>query len=196
MRVSPSLLELRSGESAIFGYGSLLWQPSMERTLGRPYEGTPVVAHLPGWRRVWDVAMANETFYFEKSDATRCQPARIAYLNIRRGDAAVNGLLYAVSQAELAAFDQREEPYDRVDVTDAIEGAAVRGGRTYVYVGKPARLVIWPQEREQVAIRATYLDIIENGLRALGEGFRADYLRSTDPPPPASVIADRRVERP
>jgi len=189
-------LDLRPGDSAIFGYGSLLWQPSMERTSGRPYDAKPLVAQLPGWRRVWDVVMPNRTFYFEEPDGVRCTPAFIAYLNIRPADAVLNGLVYAVTRDELAAFDAREEPYDRLDISAQLTGVTVTGGPVFVYVGKPDRLWHGPQPKEQVAIRETYLDIIERGLTALGEEFRTAYDRSTDLPPEANVIADRRVDSP
>ena len=194
-------LALQPGESAIFGYGSLLWQPSMERTAGRPYAGRPLIAHLPGWRRVWDVVMANRTFYFEDAGGARCVPEYIAYLNIRPVDVRpaetlLNGLVYAVTPEQLAAFDAREEPYDRLDISSQLTGVTVTGGPVFVYVGKPDRLRPGPEPKTRVAIRATYLDIIENGLTALGEEFRAAYDRSTDPPPQANVIADQRADSP
>jgi cation transport regulator ChaC len=192
----PGTLDLHSGESAIFGYGSLLCQASMERTTRRPYTRGSVVAQLPGWRRVWDALIPNQTFYFRAANGERCIPEHIAYLNIRPGTATVNGLLYALTPEELAALDEREEGYDRLDVNREVTGATVTGGPVYVYVARPDRLQVTPQPKERVAIRASYLAIIENGLTALGQEFRAAYDRSTDAPPRENVIADLRDDPP
>ena len=188
-----SMIHLRDGEAALFGYGSLLCQSSMERTYGRRYARTPVIAELVGWRRVWDVLVANQTFYFTNEEGKRCYPTSIAYLNVRRSHStAINGLLYVVRPEDLAAFDRREEVYDRVDVSAALAGATVTGGPVYIYVGKPECVQRGPEPKERVAIRATYLEIIENGLSSLGPEFRAGYEQSTDQPPEENIIADLR----
>jgi cation transport regulator ChaC len=190
-------LKLQPGEAALFGYGSLLWLPSFEGTYGRPYTRERHVAHLTGWRRVWDSLFPNRTFYFESAARDRCYPENIVYLNIRPAtNSAVNGMLYTVTAEELAAFDKREAIYDRIDVTSQILGVQIIGGPAYVYVGKQDCVLRDTRPRERAAIRQTYLDIVERGLTELGSEFRGAYEASSDKPSPMNIIADRRDDPP
>src|SRR6266704_6564995 len=77
------MIELKAGETALVGYGSLLSIPSLERTLGRTYTGPFLRCVVRGWRRTWDAAMPNERFYTEGADG-RMTPEAILYLNVRR----------------------------------------------------------------------------------------------------------------
>ena len=186
-------LTLGSGEVAMFGYGSLLCLSSFERTYGRPYLRERYVAVLPNWRRVWDSLYPNGTYYFERPAGELCYPENILYLNIRPASGcSVNGVLYVISKDDLQGFDDREDTYDRLDITSQILGLTVTGGPAYVYVGKRECVLteFWPIER--AAIRQTYLDIVEKGLTELGAEFRAAYERSTDEAPLSLIMADRR----
>jgi hypothetical protein len=185
-------LILPPGRSGLFGYGSLLLRSSMERTLGRPYPDAPVVATVRGWRRTWDSIYPNTRFYFEPSAGERCYPANIVYLNIRRdAGTTLNGLIYVVSADDLANFDEREAVYDRVRIDDDLIEPAVAGGSVYAYVGKPAFLLQGAVPRSEAAIRASYIKIVEDGLRDLGPAFRQQYDRSTDEPPAERIVEDR-----
>jgi hypothetical protein len=185
-------IQLKPGEMAMFGYGSLLSQRSMELTLGKPYERSPVPCSLEGWRRSWDVMMPNKSFYEVTSDGGEFIPKNIIYLNVTRvrGDA-VCGLLYVVDRAELEGFDRREWIYDRIDVSEAVRGVRLEGPAC-VYVAKPEWLIRTPPSRQLAALRQSYLDIIESGLADLGPEFRAEYERSTEPVPYHLVFADRK----
>jgi hypothetical protein len=189
-------LHLQPGESAIFGYGALLWLPSLERTYGRPYIGPQHRVSVPGWRRTWDFAYPNRTFFFTTPAGLRCHPENILYLNIQPGDALLNGMLYVMTDADIAEFDRREDGYDRIDITAQLRGAEVDGGSAYVYVGRPEFVLRKPRGPEHAAIRQTYIDIINNGLRELGPEFSAAYEASTDPPPAPNIIADLRDDSP
>jgi cation transport regulator ChaC len=185
-----STLELAPGESAIFGYGSLLWQPSLERTYGRPYVGPSEVGHLPGWRRTWDLLYPNRTFFFKGPSGDRRCPENILYLNIQRGDSLLNGVLYAMTETDIDLFDRRELGYDRVNITGELQGVNVVGGPAYVYVGRPEVLLRSPRGPDFAAIRKTYLEIVDKGLNRLGPDFRSAYDASTDPPPAGNIIED------
>jgi hypothetical protein len=185
-------LTLPPGMSGLFGYGSLLLRSSMERTLGRRYPDAPLVTSIRGWRRTWDSIYPNRRFYFEPAAGERCYPTHIIYLNIRRDPATtLNGLVYVVGPDDLARFDEREAVYDRVRIDDDLIEPAVAGGPVYAYVGKPEYLLDAPVPPSQAAVRASYLAIVEEGLRELGAGFRQQYDRSTDPPPSGSIVDDR-----
>jgi len=182
---------LPSGMSGLFGYGSLLLRSSMERTLGRPYTGATIVATVNGWRRTWDSIYPNQRFYFEPGSGGRCYPAHIIYLNIRRDPAsAVNGLIYLVGPDDLARFDEREAVYDRIRIDDDLRQPTVTGP-VYAYVGKAGCLLVEPAPPSQAAIRASYIAIVDEGLRDLGPTFREQYDRSTDAPPAGNIVEDR-----
>lgn len=185
-------LALPPGTSGLFGYGSLLLRSSMERTLGRPYRDAPTVATVRGWRRSWDSIYPNERFYFEPAAGERCYPPHIIYLNIRRDRAAtLNGLIYVVGPDDLARFDEREAVYDRIRIDEDVIEPTVTGGPVYAYVGKEGFLLERPVPPTEAAIRASYLAIVDEGLRDLGPAFRRQYDRSTDEPPAGSIIDDR-----
>ena len=182
------MIALQTDQTALFGYGSLLSIRSLERTLGRTYDGPFVPIELKGWRRKWDAAMPNKKFYTE-TNGHRLYPETILYLNVARDAAAVlNGILFVVNGAELASFDERESIYDRIDITDAVP---VTGGRAFVYVCRPEYRVEDVASPAQGAVRNTYIDIVETGLTDLGAAFRAGYEQSTDPVPWRLVIQDR-----
>lgn len=184
-------LRLRDGESALFGYGSLLSIESLERTLGRRYTGPFLVCWLEGWRRSWDVAMPNRVFYADLPSG-RVYPEHILYLNIRRSPGSrVNGVLFVVNSEELAAYDRREWIYDREDVTGELSGVSITSGRAYIYVAKRERLMVGVTSPQYAAVRATYLEILEDGFKGLGEDFRAEFEASTDPVPRHLIIPDR-----
>ena len=184
------MIRLASGESAICGYGSLLSMQSLERTLGRSYNGPFLQCNIKGWRRTWDAAMPNQKFYAE-TDQGRLYPETILYLNVQRDPAVrLNGILFVVDSEELARYDEREWIYERVAITDQLD-LEITGGSAYVYVCRPEYCKDTVESTREGAIRRTYIEIVENGLTNLGTEFRAAYRRSTDPVPQNLVIADK-----
>jgi len=187
-------IELRPGTHAIFGYGSLLSVPSLERTLGRVYAGPFVVCDLDGWRRSWDVAMPNDR-YFARVGVESVFPREILYLNIRPAlGEIVAGVLFVISEQDLAAYDGREWIYERVAVTNALRGVCVNGGEAWAYVGKPEFIRRGVMSWHDAAVRASYLSIVESGLTALGPETRARFELSTDPVPKHLVFADESID--
>lgn len=184
------IVSLRPGEAGIFGYGSLLSRASLERTLGQKYERALQTAFLPGWRRTWDVRQPNRAFYTKRADG-RVYPENILYLNVTAQPWSVlNGVVIVVTAEQLDAFDQREWMYDRIAVTRDLPDIRIVGGDVFLYAAKPEFVVRDVKSPQIAAVRATYLEIVETGLSALGPSFRADYERSTDPVPAHLVIAD------
>jgi cation transport regulator ChaC len=155
----------------VFGYGSLAG------TFG---EGEP--ARLHGWRRAWGVAMDNTVTipgYKRYLDPDGRRPAVcVAFLDVREEAGSwVNGVCVPVGPEELAALDERERNYDRVEITGAVPGAP---GRTWTYVGREAS-----RERYDTAMDAgrcvvarSYARTVEHGFRALGEWD--DFVATTD----------------
>jgi hypothetical protein len=118
-------------------------------------------------------------------------PQTILYLNVRRDpQTSLPAIIFVVAPEELDAYDKRESIYDRVDVTDELD-VRVEGGRAYIYVCRPEYCFSHVDSAEKGAIRATYLQIVENGLAQLGQDFRQGYVSSTDAVPEHLVIEDR-----
>lgn len=166
----------------LFGYGSLLSRRSLERTLGRPYNG-PLVTHtIPGWRRTWDAAMDNENFFFAEQDGEKFYPDRILYLNVTPDPhVLLNGVLISIEESDLARFDKREWIYDRIEATPGV----------HLYVCKPEHCARNISNPRDAAIRRTYIRTVEDGISERDPSFRPVYERSTDPPPPELLIQDQ-----
>ena len=183
-------IKLETGESVIFGYGSLLSIASLEHTLGRSYEGPFLACTLDGWRRSWDAAMPNETIHAETATG-QMVPEMILYLNIRPDPGtSVNGIAFVVNEADLANYDKREWIYDRDEVTASLD-VPIEGGPAYTYVCNEEYRRSDISTPRQGAVRATYVQIVEAGLADLGEEFRTAYYRTSDPVPQHLVIPDR-----
>jgi hypothetical protein len=132
----------------------------------------------------------NDRYYFLEADGTKCYPRNIVYLNIAPSEGRLNGVLYIISEHELAGFDDREAFYSRVDITRDFTDIEVKGGPAFVYVGKPEFRLGNPAPVGHAAIRRSYVHIVDSGLQELGPAFRVAYLQSTDEPP-AAIIVER-----
>jgi hypothetical protein len=158
--------------------------------LGQKYEPDLQTASLPGWRRTWDVRQPNRAYYVESAQG-RVYPENILYLNVTAQPGSVlNGVVIVVTVEQLAAFDQREWMYDRIAVTGNLSDIRIAGGDVFLYAAKPEFVVRDVKSPQIAAVRATYLEIVETGLSALGPSFREDYERSTDPVPAHLIIQD------
>lgn len=197
VRPTPSVIELHSGQHAVFGYGSLLSIASLEKTLGRRYDGPFLPCDLIGWHRVWDIAMPNSTWCYTRRDGSLITPEKILYLNIApQQGRRINGVLFVVSDEELRNFDDREWIYERIQVQAELRSVTVAKGTAWAYVGKPEHRISHFSGPSQIALRQSYLDIIHTGLSDLGTDFASAYHASTDPFPAPLVIHDQRHELP
>ncbi len=138
--------------------------------------------------------MPNRSFYTE-IDGRLVWPENIIYLNIARSPGSIlNGVTYVLSPEQIALFDKREWIYDRVIVTSDLVDCVIEGGELVVYVGKRKHATPTIHSYFEAAIRQSYLDVIANGLRELGEEFKRAYELSTDAYPSRLVIADKKRE--
>ncbi len=189
--MSEPVIELASGETAIIGFGSLLSLESVRRTVGKAYAGPFVFCHLEGWRRVWNVSMPNESFYYEET-GTRIYPERIIYLNVRPDPATrLNCVLFVVNASQLAAMHEREWIYDPQVVTADLRGVQVQGGEAYVYVGRAGHLVHTFENPRAAAIRGSYFMSLEKAMAKTSPEFQAEYEATTDPLPEHLLIDDQ-----
>ena len=185
-------IELAPGQTAVVGYGSLVSRLSAEQTLGRAYDGPFERCHVAGWRRSWDIAMPNETFYY-REHGEAVYPKRILYLNVRREPGALlNVVIFVVGARELEELHKREWIYDARVVTGDLRGVTVAGGDAIMYVAKPEYIVKDVPDPREAAVRASYLRIVQEGLNRADEAFRTEYARTTDPVPEHLVVEDVR----
>jgi hypothetical protein len=157
----------------VFGYGSLV----AEQERGH-------VARLSCHRRSWGVAMDNACdvagykSYRLRADGSRPE-VFVAFLDIVPDAAsAVTGICMPVAEHDLAELDLRERNYDRVDVSDAIDGPAP--GRVWAYRGSPAgqaRLRAGLAAGRAVVSR-DYLDGVVAGIAAFAPDEAAPVARS------------------
>ena len=71
-------------------------------------------------------------------------------------------------RAALQVLDERERNYERVDVTRAVEPMI---GRTWAYAGREEsrQRFAAASEAGRCVVAGAYLELVERGLRALGE---------------------------
>lgn len=191
--------EIPDGHAAIFGYGSLTSIKSMERTLGKTYDGAYLVADLNGYERAWNVFVENQhnghSYYYISPEGDSIYPEKLVYLNIQENKGVVmNGVVFIVDSVELAAFDKREFVYDRIDITDEIGRVEVQGGRVYAYLAKPEFIINELTDTRKAAIRKSYAEILETAFENHGPGFESKYKASTIPYPETAVIEDIKGE--
>jgi cation transport regulator ChaC len=173
----------------VFGYGSLVLPESIEMTLGRAVSMSRP-ARLHGWRRRFSQARDNLTCEktFECEGGRR--PEWILGLNVEQGEdeaGPVNGVVLEMSEAELDRLDIREIRYDRVDVTDLVEGDGRLPARIITYRAKADHFA--PDPPPDSVILATYANAIEQGFEALGAEELERYRRTTGPYPVERVDA-------
>lgn len=172
-----------SPKEFLFGYGSLINEPSRSGTSGRR---VPAIA-----------ARISANFGYVRSWGARFTPregtAGFTALGLRQrmdgeGPSTINGVVFPVRDAaELAAFDRREGGYDRVEL-DAVHLEAVgwqglpRIGRVWIYVPRETAGKL-PQDLQRpdvdFPLLQSYIDVVMQG--AIGEGvdFARELLETT-----------------
>jgi hypothetical protein len=165
-------MELR-GREFVFGYGSLAALADGVVPSRTPH-AQGFVCDLRGYRRQWGVAMDNRRDlpgYKHYTDELGRRPAVfVCFLDIEvepRGS--VNGLCVPVDGPRLAALDERERNYERVDVSSSVDAG---GARVWAYVGaRASRLRMrWAVAAHRAVIDAEYLETVADGFAALGSG--------------------------
>jgi dephospho-CoA kinase len=181
----------------VFGYGSLVDPASFSATIGRDLR--PGVdffeAELAGFGRRWNYGVMHVRATGPGPDGGMTEYTLVALGIVPAAGETVNGIVGRVDRVELAALDDRERHYDRVDVTAATTHHAPEvDGRIVVYV--PRREAVEHYERARDARRAAiaqrYWDLVDRAFHAFGPQAHARYHRST-PPPDVPVMSLSRV---
>ena len=107
----------------IFAYGSLVSPASLASTIGRtitPGAGMHVV-ELAGYGRRWNYGSKVLRGDWTTDDGREVTGGLVVSLGVVESpEESINGVIFAVDEAELADLDSRERAYDRVDVTEQI----------------------------------------------------------------------------
>jgi hypothetical protein len=160
----------------IFGIGSLIEQASRMRTTPAAMYVLParVKGYLRGWWARTGAVGFSTTFVGAIPDAS----------------GSMNGVVYAVSDEELARTNKREAGYTPTDITSSVEilgGSFKPNGKVWVYVNK------FKDEHElknslpspQFPIVQSYVDICLTGCLQIQQGFPevgdfvAEFIQST-----------------
>lgn len=134
--------------------------------------------------------MPNVAFYYDDA-GIRVYPRKIVYLNVHPSESStLNCTILVVTNQELQLLHQWEWVYQPVDVSQMLRGVQVKGGPAILYVGRPEHLIQDVEDRQEAAVRRSYLTILEAALSAGDRRFRREYAQSTDPVPMHLVIED------
>jgi len=188
-----SAIEIRKGLLGMIGYGTLMSLPSLEKTLGHPYEGQVYQVHVRDYVRSWAFRRPNNDPHAnaaaaEKIDACflrndeRIPFAGTVNLNVYpEKNSRMNCILYLLTDEDLLKVDKRERDYKRVDVTDQIEEYDFSGGRVYIYEGLPQHPETAAADPRKYLVVKEYIDQVTAACDLIGKDFRAEFDRSTRP---------------
>jgi cation transport regulator ChaC len=183
-----------SGRLGLFGYGSLVLPASASMTLGRPV-GHLQPARLHDWRRRFSQRRDNLTCEKTFECAGGWRPEWILGLNLEAGEddaGPVNGVVIELTEAELDRLDIREIRYDRVDVTETVEGVNLPDT---IVTYKAKEFHFAPEPPTNSVILRTYAEAVERGFDGLGAEELQHYIRTTGAYPvdlvEAELVADR-----
>ena len=162
----------------VFGYGSLAALPGA------------VPCALRGHRRTWGVAMDNTVTipgYKVYRDGSGAQPGVcVAFLDVEPvpGERTTGAV---VAAGDLRALDRRERNYERIEVTELMDGCP--DGRVWAYAGLEESRARARRAREAgtLVVVRDYLDMVETALGAevpVPEDLPVRELRHVDVPEP------------
>lgn len=174
----------------IFGYGSLVNQEALARYLCRPCStDATAFCQLKDYRRCWNVAMNNSidlpAYKHYLDTATGQRPnIFVTFLNIRpEQHACVSGVLFEVSQQELAQLDMRERNYQRIAVTEQVD-KPLTNATVWVYIGTPEA-----EQRYQEGLKSNsayipeeYYQFVRHCFSQCGSAIALNYQEATDAP--------------
>lgn len=147
------------------------------------------VAQLRGYRRAWNYGSEVLRGDWITDDGTEVIGGLVVSLGlVADADEAINGVLFAVDDRELADLDWRERAYERVDVTEQVllmDAPAGDTGRrpVGVYVPRPHSIARYERHRDAgtAGIRRSYWELVDAAFEELGADH-ADWYRRTRAP--------------
>ena len=186
-----SAIKIREGLVGVIGYGTLMLLPSLEKTLGHPYEGPAYQVHVRDYVRGWAYRLPNNDPQVNAAEAEKINACflrnneRIPFagtvnLNVYpEKNGRINCILYLLTGEDLLKIDKRERDYKRVDVTDKIEEYDFSGGSVYIYEGLPENADTSSSDPKKYILIKEYVDQVTMACDRIGKDFRAEFDKST-----------------
>ncbi len=155
----------------LIGYGSLVNKNSRMRSLERDIFVVPVrVAADFGYRRTWNTLIPG-------------MMTTLGLISVEKAQGkTINGVLYAVKEADLAVWDNRERSYDRVEVpwqyiTSLCWAQLPKQGKAWIYVTKPEFRGIATLAEP---VTQSYIDVVMEGFMEFSDEFAREFIETTD----------------
>lgn len=172
----PPEIQALCDRTLLVGYGTLLDRASMKKTLGSSAQAKPFLpVIIPGFRRLFNLVPD----HYEPSFRLRKEPVEVAAANVQVAEGGtLNGLAVPVTRQELAALDERERFYERVEV-DIISFPEKKPlGRAFVYSAPPGSP--WVRMADE-ALTPRWKDVrlARNGAYAVNRAFGEMYDATT-----------------
>lgn len=189
------------GVGYVFAYGSLVTEqeplPVGDALLA------PVPGRLRGFRLTWGAAMSNrdaapDRKHYVDPETGRAPDIRVAFLDVEESPTGtVSGLAVPVDAARLAAFDEREVSYCRIDVSSSFAPALPHPVFVYRGTDEAKRRCQSPTERAPVCVSEQYLAEVRQAFASLGPDLLAEFEQTATPPPfPLRLLQLVRPETP
>jgi hypothetical protein len=135
--------------------------------------------------------MPNSAFYYNEDDGRRVYPDEILYLNVTRDpDTRMNCTVFVVGGDDLRAMKGREWIYAGVDVTSDLRGLRVVGGQALIFAAMPEHTVRSVPDRSEVALRRSYVRMLDAVVEGTESAVQEAYVATTDPIPRHLLIDD------
>jgi len=194
-----------SGDTWIFGYGSLASPTSMATTIGRTVAAEDVaIAHLDAYGRRWNYGSLHlrGDWHHGGVDVTG---GLVVSLGLVAADTETcNGVIVRVTADELAQLDWRERDYQRTDVTELIRldddqrdhrRDRQQVERVMTYVPRPSAIERYEaaRDRARAAIRLSYRDLVSGAFANLGGDHLTRYAAT---PLPDVPVVDMTLSMP
>lgn len=174
-----------SGDTWVFGYGSLVSPASMATTIGRTVAADDMaVAHLDGYGRRWNYGSLHLRGDWDHDGVAVTQGLVVSLGLVVADTEACNGVIVRVTGDELAHLDWRERDYERADVTDLIRlDEDRRAGPVMTYVPRPSAIERYEAARDQrrAGIRQSYWDLVSAAFGDLGRDHLDRYAATPAP---------------
>lgn len=187
-------IEIKEGFVGMIGYGTLMSLQSLEQTIGHKYTDSVYQVHLIDYVRGWTYfrpindPRANSTedvkyygFLLQNNDTIPFDG--MVNLNIEsKKKSKINCILYLITHEDLIKCDKREIGYQKVDVTGKIEGHDIKGGKIYAYEHSPDHRYESSSDGKGYILVKEYVDFITQACDNIGNNFRTEFDKSTNPP--------------
>lgn len=179
-----------SGNTWVFGYGSLVSPASVATTIGRVVSADDAaVAHLDGYGRRWNYGSLQLRGDWHLDGVSVTQGLVVSLGLVAADSETCNGVVVRVSDDELAQLDWRERDYERTDVSDLIRLEDDRAaGRVVTYVPRPSAIERYEAARDlrRAGIRQSYWELVSAAFSDLGGGHLTQY--ESTPTPDVPVV--------